>query len=232
MLKLFVKHIGIILFLGSLCSLCLVSKKCNAQDEKFPTNINFDLGTNAFVLDNDDFGFYFGAGYEYFVSRKFALELKGQVGMNSHEKEKPIGGEIVPYGDDYILFTEASYYTLSLCPRFYQELSDIIYFFADVNLGFESSKSNATFGNEETEEENYLGSSKSSFNWYPGFHLGFKVIAEDLSVSFYVGWEKVDLGRSLNDLPIAETGVFEDYSGSTEFLQLGIRLGVPLGKNR
>ena len=96
-------------------------------------------------------------------------------------------------------------------------------------MGFESSKSNATFGNEETEEEEYLGSSKASFKWYPGFHAGFKVIAEDLSVSFYVGWENVDLGRSLNKLPISETGVFENYSGSTEFLQLGLRLGDPGG---
>ncbi len=206
--------------------------ECSAQDEKFPAHLNFDMGTNAFVLYNDDLGFYFGGGYEYYISRKFAFELKGYAGKNSHKKIEPIGGEIVPYGNDYILFTEASYYTLSLCPRFYQELSDIIFFFADVNLGFEGSNSNATFGNEETEEEEYLGSSKSYFKWYPGFHAGFKVIAEDLSVWFYVGWEKVDLGRSLNNLPIAETGIFDNYSGSTEFLQLGIRLGVPLGKNR
>ena len=232
MLKLFEKHLLLHICLISFCLLGIKINTCNAQDKKFPAHLNFDLGTNAFVLDNDDFGYYFGVGYEYYLSRRFAFELKGYAGKNSHERVKPIGGEVVPYGNDYILFTEASYYTLSLCPRFYQELSDIIFFFADVNLGIESSKSNATFGNEETEEEKYLGSSKSSFNWYPGFHLGFKVIAEDLSVWFYVGWENVDLGRSLNELPIAETGVFDNYSGSTEFLQLGIRLGVPLGKNR
>lgn len=202
------------------------------QNEKLPDNLNLDIGVNAFAIHNDDFGIFFGAGYEHFWTPKFATGIRGQTGINSHRQVEPLEQVITPYSDDYILVTEVNYYAFGIYPRFYQELSDIIYFFADVNIGFEASKSGATFGNEFENSERYLGSFKSSLKLYPGFYIGIKIIGNDLSGSFYFGWEKIDLGRSMNKLDIGQTDIFQDYSKKTEFLQLGFRLSVPLRKQK
>ncbi len=210
------------LFISILCNSLI------AQESKLPSTINLDIGTNAFVIDNNDFGVFFGVGFEYFIAKPFSVEITGQTGWNSQRLEEAIYPENYLNVDDYVLVTEVNYYSLGVYPRFYQELSDVLYFFADFGIGIESSKSNSTFGNEVSLEEQYLGSASSSGKIYPGAHVGIRIIGKDIHGSFFVGWEQIDLGRSLNKLDIGQTGVFENYSKKTNFLQLGFKLAVPL----
>lgn len=202
-----------------------------AQNNKLPSTINLDIGTNAFVIDNNDFGIFFGVGFEYVVAKPFAVEIAGHAGWNTQRLTDAIYPDDYQNIDDYVLVTEVNYYSLSVYPRFYQELSDVLYFFADFGIGIEASKSNSTFGNEASGEEENLGSASSSGKIYPGAHLGIRIMGNDIHGSFFVGWEKIDLGRSLNKLDIEQTGVFENYSKKTNCLQLGFKLSVPLRRS-
>lgn len=210
------------------CLLLVMFYSSKAQQKEFFSSVNFDIGTNAFVIDNNDFGLFFCVGYEFFLNKFFSFELKGQVGVNSQRLEEPIFPEILANTEDFILVTEVQHYAFAIYPRFNQELSDNLSFFTDIGVGVESSKSSSNFGNEANDEEQYLGSTSSSVKIYPGAHVGIKIIGNSLSGSLYFGWERVDLGRSMNKLDINQTRVFKNHNKKTEFLQLGFRLSIPL----
>jgi hypothetical protein len=146
------------------------------------------------------------------------------------EQFEPINEQ--QWSDNYILETQVDYFSFGVFPRYYQELSDIIFLFVDAGLGVESSRSSATFINESEMTNEALESVSTPFKFYPGFHIGLKIVGEGISGSFYLGYERLQLDRSVNKLDIEQTGIFSNYSKSTNIPQFRIKLSVPLKKKQ